>query len=110
MKTRGMAAADNRQGGEKLLGALGLCRRAGALAIGFDAVRGAIDSGQAALVLVAQDTSERTQKRICEGCDCPVAHMPLAQQDIASITRKPAGVLAVINKDLAILCQNALDM
>ena len=40
-----------------MLGALGLCRKAGKLVMGFDAVAESVMKGKAVLVLTAQDIS-----------------------------------------------------
>lgn len=104
------AANADLQRRQKLLGALGLARRAGALVPGFDAVCEQAAKGNAALVLLAQDLSPGTLRRVqnaCKGC-CLVLGIPLTQADIASITKKPVGVLAVTDPNLAILCQKHL--
>ncbi|MBR6530032.1 MAG: ribosomal L7Ae/L30e/S12e/Gadd45 family protein [Clostridia bacterium] len=49
---------------DKFLSSLGLCRRAGALSIGAEAVHAAIRSGKTALVFVASDVSEATMKKL----------------------------------------------
>lgn len=92
------------------MGALGLARRAGALAIGFDAVAQAVKAGRAQLVLVASDTSPKTLKRLAACCtkDMPPTELGLTKDELARITVKPAGVLAITNKDLAALCHKAL--
>lgn len=95
---------------QKLLGALSLCKKAGALTAGFDAVCQSARTGQAALLLFAGDTSPATQKRVLQVAKrgLPTGVLPLTQQDIAAVTQKQFGVLAVTNKDLAALCQKAL--
>lgn len=96
---------------DKLLSAVSLARRSGNLIFGFDAVCEAAKGGQAFLVLLAQDASQGTQKRVRRACEphCPVLSTHLQQEDIARITHKPAGVLAVLDKDLAKLCQSAFE-
>ena len=62
----------------KAVFALSLCRKAGALVTGFDAVKESVYKGKAALVLCAQDASEGTQARVrrfCEGL-CQVLTLP----------------------------------
>ena len=46
----------------RVLGVLGLARRAGALAIGTNSVLEAVRKGKAYLVLIASDASENTAK------------------------------------------------
>jgi ribosomal protein L7Ae-like RNA K-turn-binding protein len=98
---------------DKLMGALGLCRRAGALTVGFDAVKDAVLSGRAHLVLYTQDASEGNVRRIQWMCgevgdDCPVCRLPLTKQDLAAILHKAVGVLAVTDENLAVLCRAKL--
>lgn len=52
----------------KAVFALSLCRKAGALVTGFDAVKESVYQGKAALVLCAQDASEGTQARVRRFC------------------------------------------
>ena len=49
---------------DKFLSSLGLCRRAGALYLGAEAVSSAIRKGEAALVFTAADMSEKSLKQI----------------------------------------------
>lgn len=49
---------------EKILGALGLARNAGALAIGADAVEIALRQGKARVVFLAQNLSVRSSEKI----------------------------------------------
>ncbi len=98
---------------DKLLGALGLCRRAGALTVGFDAVKDAVLMGKAHLVLYAQDASEGNVRRIqwmCRevGDECEALPLPLTKQDLAAILHKAVGVLAVTDENLAVLCRAKL--
>ena len=98
---------------DKLLGALGLCRRAGALTVGFDAVKDAVLAGKAYLVLCAADASEGNVRRIqwmCNevGDDCPVCQLHLTKQDLAAILNKAVGGLAVTDENLAVLCRAKL--
>ena len=53
---------------DKVLGMIGLARRAGRLYAGGDVVREAIKSRRAKLVIVAADASEGTKKTIADSC------------------------------------------
>ena len=97
----------------KAVFALSLCRKAGALVTGFDAVKESVYQGKAALVLCAQDARERgsegTQARVrrfCEGL-CQVLTLPCTQAQLAAVTKKNTAVLAVQNAELAKLCASA---
>ncbi len=95
---------------DKLYNALSLAKRAGALTVGFDAVCEAVQKKEAALVLLAQDTSEGTTKRVHRTCQdyCEVLFLPYKQEQIFNITKKQIGVMAITNTDLATLCLQCL--
>ena len=79
---------------EALYQAVSLCRKAGALTMGFDAVEDACVKGKAWLVMGASDASAKT--------------MPLTQDRLADISRKPVAVYAVTDRNLAKLCFDRL--
>lgn len=94
----------------KLLFALSLCRKAGALITGFEPVRESVLQGQAYCVLCASDASPRTQrhtKELCEGL-CDYYEMALSKETLNQITKKPTAVFAVTNPELANLCRQAM--
>ncbi len=93
-----------------MLGALGLCRKAGKLVMGFDAVAESVMKGKAVLVLTAQDLSPRTARKTREFCEgiLHVQSMPLTQEQLCAVTHKPVGVYAVTDENLARLCEKHL--
>ena len=93
-----------------MLFALSLCRKAGALVMGFDAVKDSVMRGKAALVLCASDISEGTRRRVCAFCeDCAeVADVPRTQFELSQISKKPTAVFAVTDLQLATLCRRKL--
>ena len=93
-----------------LLGALGLCRKAGKLLHGYDRVQENALRGKVALVLLTSDASERTVSHIKDACDGIVAceQMPLTSADLAMLTPKPAAVFGVTDEHLAQLCAKYL--
>lgn len=48
---------------------IGLCRAAGGVTVGTDAVLGEVRSGRAKFVLAASDASERTRKQLADKCN-----------------------------------------
>ncbi|MEG2074168.1 MAG: ribosomal L7Ae/L30e/S12e/Gadd45 family protein [Angelakisella sp.] len=91
---------------DKFFGIVSLSRKAGKLTYGFDAVKDTIYSGEAELVLYAQDVSQRTKtsmdKVIGEGNKpTPSLSTQLTMYDYAQICGKAAGVLAVTDAGLA---------
>ena len=78
-----------------LLGALGLCRKAGKLLHGYDRVQENALRGKVALVLLTSDASERTVSHMKDACD-------------GMLTPKPAAVFGVTDEHLAQLCAKYL--
>ena len=75
-----------------ILFALSLCRKAGALVMGFDAVKDSVGKGKA---------------QLCEDW-VEVADLPETQFALAQISKKPTGVFAVTDPELAKLCRKNL--
>ena len=80
---------------EALFQALSLCRKAGALTMGFDAVEDACVKSKAWLVMVASDASAKTVQRLnyAVGDLVDVISMPLTQDRLADISRKAVDCL-----------------
>lgn len=90
---------------DKMLGALSLCKKAGALTVGFDAVCEKLEKKEAKVLFFAKDLSDKTQKRVlAQAGETPAHVLALTQDELSEITRRPAGVLAVTNQDLTALC------
>jgi len=51
----------------RILELFGLCRRAGGVTVGMDAVLGDIERGKARVVVLAKDLSDRSRDRVIEG-------------------------------------------
>ena len=94
-----------------LFGALGLCRKAGRLVMGFDAVCDEVYKGRVALVLVAADLSPKTLARLQRACEgaAEVRPIPLTQDELCPISRKPVGIYGVADENLARLCRKHLE-
>ena len=95
---------------DALFQAVSLCRKAGALTMGFDAVEDAAVKGKAWIVLTASDASEKTVNRLnySIGDLVDVIRMPLTQDRLADVSRKPVAVYAVTDRNLAKLCFDRL--
>lgn len=96
---------------EALYQTLSLCRKAGKLVTGFDAVEQAAAQGKAWLVLYAADASPKTVRRMQQnvGDLVDVLPMPLKQEQLVPVSRKPAAVYAVVDRSLAALCAAKLE-
>lgn len=92
---------------DQKLSFLGLCRKAGALACGHDAVIGSITGNRAYLIFVAADASERLVREVTHaasygGKKIPVVHIKYTSADLlAGIGRKPV-VLSVTDENFAL--------
>lgn len=87
---------------DKLLGLLGLARRAGWLIFGSDAVEREIKGGRAGVVLLSSDASPRTIKNIkeiCEKAGTDIYAVPYDKMAIGhAIGRGETAVAAVTDK------------
>lgn len=94
----------------KLLFALSLAKKSGKLVMGFDAVKAAVIHGTAHIVLLAEDLSEKTVKRVNYFCEdlTEVHNTGLTQFEISQVAGRLTGVLAVTDENLAVLARNAL--
>ncbi len=83
---------------DRLLGFLGLARKAGKLIFGFDMTAQAMQKGTAGTVLLSSDCSERTARnimRIAEETGTEVLILPLTMDEIGYAVAKRVGVLSV---------------
>ncbi len=96
---------------EALCGALGLCYKAGKLTLGFDATVEACMKGKVWIVLVAEDTSEKTLRRLKQSVEdlVEIHTIPLNQNDLLMISRKPVSIYAVTDQNFAQLCLSKLE-
>lgn len=96
---------------DKLLSALSLCRKAGALAMGFDPAAESAAKGKACLVLFAADLAPGSRKkagRFCSAAGVRAVRLPFTQQQLLAITPKRTGIFAVTQPGLAKLVESQL--
>ncbi|HAQ56136.1 MAG TPA: hypothetical protein DCR44_01855 [Acholeplasmatales bacterium] len=96
----------------KLLGALGLARRAGKLLLGEDQVLDALKKDAVVLVFLAGDAGPNTTKRMTDKTSSHHVALltALSGAEMASATgRKVLKVAAVTDRGFAVLIQTALD-
>jgi ribosomal protein L30E len=96
-------------GSDGLLAALGLCRRAGRLAIGFDAAAAAAQKG-APMIVVAGDIAARTRRNIELKCQkgTRIVELGRGQRDIEAALGRRFVVAAVCDKSFARLVEKNL--
>ena len=88
----------------KMLGMLSLCRRAGKVTAGSDAVREAIQERQAKLILLAADLSERSRsliERAAEAGKVPCRGIKETMPEIAQVMGRETGILAILDSGFA---------
>ena len=88
-----------------ILPTLGLCRRAGKLVTGFDAVKEECSRPGTAVrgVITASDLSEKTLKEVrffCGKAGIPVFGADVTMSDIGSVTGKKTGIAAITDEGL----------
>ncbi|MBQ3843166.1 MAG: ribosomal L7Ae/L30e/S12e/Gadd45 family protein [Ruminiclostridium sp.] len=87
------------------LATLGLCRRAGKLASGFDAAMEEVKNNARKVggVLIASDLSEKTKKEVrfqCGKANVTVTEIPETLDELKEATGKRTGVFAVLDDGL----------
>lgn len=83
---------------------LGICRKAGRLAIGHDAAVDALVRHRAKLVLLASDGSPRLAQeaqRLCERHGVPLLRTPYTMREYEAAIGKPAAIYAVTDDGFA---------
>jgi len=97
---------------QKLLNAISMCRRAGKLAVGYDAVIKLLDANSAQLVLFASDFSATTREKIISRTKQKKAKLrilPLTMDDIWFGMGKRSGILATGDINFAAMIAKAAD-
>ena len=97
---------------DRLCGILGLCRKVGRFELGYDAVMDAVNAGRAALVLIAEDCSERTSggaAKLAGEHKTEIRKLPMDMDGIGRALSKRAGVIAVCDKGFAEKIKELLD-
>lgn len=89
---------------DKLLSTLGICRKAGKLAMGFDTVAESAAAGGLALILLAEDLSPKSGKEmafIANKHHIPIRTAPLRMEEILKRLGKRSGIIGVADQGLA---------
>lgn len=102
-----MTAPDPQEAAQQLLHALSLCRKAGKLVMGFDASVEAVLKGKSRYLLTASDISPKTAERLAlaVGDLTKIRSMPLRQDELLAVSRKPVAIYAVADASLTRLCE-----
>lgn len=97
----------------KLIGALGLAHKAGALIKGNEAVHDAVRQKKVVLVLLASDASEGSKKKLLTACayyGVPIREIASDKDSLAKAlgSPSPCAAVAVRNHEILKLIQNNL--
>ena len=88
----------------KLLSLLTMCRKAGKLQMGFDAMKEALTGGKAKAVIIAADVSPKTEKEarfFADKYNVPVQKTVTALDEIFTALGKRAGILTICDEGFA---------
>lgn len=89
---------------DRLLSTLGICRKAGKLVLGFDAVSDAAREQSLALILLSSDLSPKSAKEMAftaEKFHTPYCSAPFMMDDIRLRLGKRCGIIGVTDPGLA---------
>lgn len=79
---------------QKIINILTICRKAGKIIPGFDAVKDAIYEGNVSCVVVTEDISDKTLKEvrfICKNCNIDIVELELDSYDMFDAAGKTGG-------------------
>ena len=88
----------------KLIETVTLCKRIGALEIGFDQMKEAVQNNKVFLVVLASDISSKTEKEVayvCNNAQVVLRKINLTLDEFWYLIGKRAGVIAITNKSFA---------
>ncbi len=100
---------------ERILSFLGLARRAGKLSLGFDPSVDAIIHGRSKLLLLCEDLSERSRKKITnivERTGIKVISLDISMNHMGMAIGKTSGIISVDDEGFAnkliMLCEDKI--
>lgn len=89
---------------DKVLSLLGLARRAGKIALGFDPAADSAKSGQSRLILITSDISPKTKKELefsLRDIGTPIRSIPYDVKTLGSAVGKAAKIVSVNDEGFA---------
>ena len=88
----------------KIYGMLGIATKAGKIVSGFDSIQEAVKKKQVSLIIVAKDTSEKTQKEMrftCEKYGIPLVVFGNIEGNSHAIGKRNRAIIAICDSGLA---------
>lgn len=89
---------------DKIYSMIGIARKGGKIAIGYDVTCSEIEKGKSDLVLIALDASDKTKKNVqffCNKYNCKYIEYGEKELLGKSLGRKMVGVLSISDKNIA---------
>lgn len=89
---------------DKIYGILGIAAKAGKIVSGFDAIQDATKRKQVTLIIVAKETSEKTQKEmrfICDKYGIPLVVFGNIEGNSHAIGKKNRALIGICDEGLA---------
>ena len=89
---------------DKIYGILGIAAKAGKIVSGFDSIQEAVKKKQVSLIIVAKDTSEKTQKEMrftCEKYGIPLVVFGNIEGNSHAIGKRNRAIIAICDSGLA---------
>jgi ribosomal protein L7Ae-like RNA K-turn-binding protein len=88
-----------------------ICKKAGRLILGFDAVKKNILNGKVKMVLLTQDVSENTKKEalfVCENSSIKCYSVPYTMEHTEFYLSKKSAVLGVADEGFSVSIENLI--
>lgn len=89
---------------DRILGLLGLCRRAGKLTAGNDAVIDDVKNNRSKIVIITEDISKNTEKKMmlaCHRLNVKILKLNRSQQELSNAIGKYCTVISVSDSGFA---------
>lgn len=92
----------NNLNSNKILSILGLCKKSGNLALGFDACIESVKQKKSQIILITKDLSDNTKQKLFNQVDTNLIYSAeLSMDEINDFLGKACGIISVNNKGFA---------
>lgn len=95
----------------KILSALGLCKKSGNLSLGFDSCMEAVKQKKSKLILITRDLSENTKQKLYAQVEASLIYLTdFSMSDVSLILKKSCGIISVNNDGFAAKIKSLLSL
>lgn len=92
----------NNLNSNKILSLLGLCKKSGNLALGFDSCIESVNQKKSQIILITRDLSDNTKQKLFNQVDTNLIYSTeLSMDEISNFLGKICGIISVNNKGFA---------